>query len=497
MDFGFGAGDRRPLCSSPDRHFAPPRAELFHGGPPPSLFECEAAAWRERIIREEVERRLIEKEVRRDLSLARARGGFGPVPFVGPNGHIVRSPRQGTFFRPDGPFTSPMPLTPMPVGMHPNWPPLPSFGSWEGFGSRRLAGFGQPMLLNETRTRSLPPPKPMHQLQLRMVTPSESSEVFSSETKDSGVKRKAHAISATTESTKIQNAARDWSCALCQVSATSESGLNQHLQGKKHKAKLVQCGAIKVMDTNKSGLHVTTGNNNGAGPSDAPKKIHILVDGEMHQVVQKSKRVWCERCRVSCTNAGAMADHLRGKKHSLLNKVWASIKAVRRNNGIKEDSATATCERKVNESGPAGIPEEEEHEEEGDTYMASEFSGDASSEIPMETKETTDMAEEADADSHSVTPVGINKEDTDTASKATRNYPAGTKQEDTGVVMDVNKNSPPKVHQKSRKEFPLKVHQESRKRRQNKKFLSKVHQKANENLLPQCASESKTEGFGK
>lgn len=125
-----------------------------------------------------MERRLIEKEVRRDLSLARARGGFGPVPFVGPNGHIVRSPRQGTFFRPDGPFTSPMPLTPMPVGMHPNWPPLPSFGSWEGFGSRRLAGFGQPMLLNETRTRSLPPPKPMHQLQLRMVTPSESSEVY-------------------------------------------------------------------------------------------------------------------------------------------------------------------------------------------------------------------------------------------------------------------------------------------------------------------------------
>lgn len=311
------------------------------------------------------------------------------------------------------------------------------------------------------------------------------------------MKRKAHAISATTESTKIQNAARDWSCALCQVSATSESGLNQHLEGKKHKAKLVQCGAIKVMDTNKSGLQVPTGNNNGAGPSDAPKKIHILVDGEMHQVVQKSKRVWCERCRVSCTNAGAMADHLRGKKHSLLNKVWASIKAVRRNNEAKEDSATATCERKVNESGPTGIPEDEERKEEGDTYMASEFSGDGSSEIPMETKETTDMDEEADADSHSVTPVGINKEDTDAASNATRNYPAGTKQEGTGVVMDVNKNSPPKVHQKSRKEFPLKVHQESRKRRQNKKFLSKVHQKANENLLPQCASESKTKGFGK
>jgi len=55
--------------------------------------------------------------------------------------------------------------------------------------------------------------------------------------KVSGVKRKADASSATTKPTKLQTAARDWSCALCQVSATSEAGLNQHLEGKKHKAK--------------------------------------------------------------------------------------------------------------------------------------------------------------------------------------------------------------------------------------------------------------------
>ena len=51
------------------------------------------------------------------------------------------------------------------------------------------------------------------------------------------MKRKADASSATTKPTKLQIAARDWSCALCQVSATSEAGLNQHLEGKKHKAK--------------------------------------------------------------------------------------------------------------------------------------------------------------------------------------------------------------------------------------------------------------------
>ena len=51
------------------------------------------------------------------------------------------------------------------------------------------------------------------------------------------MKRKADASSATTKPIKLQIAARDWSCALCQVSATSEAGLNQHLEGKKHKAK--------------------------------------------------------------------------------------------------------------------------------------------------------------------------------------------------------------------------------------------------------------------
>jgi hypothetical protein len=45
-----------------------------------------------------------------------------------------------------------------------------------------------------------------------------------------------------------------------------------------------------------------------------------------------------------------MADHLRGKKHTLLDKAWRSIMAVRMKNKIKEDSA-ATREGKVNDSG--------------------------------------------------------------------------------------------------------------------------------------------------
>jgi hypothetical protein len=50
-------------------------------------------------------------------------------------------------------------------------------------------------------------------------------------------------------------------------------------------------------------------------------------------------------------NTAAMAEHPRGNKHSLLNKVWRSIKAVRMKNKSKQDSA-AGCEGKANEDGP-------------------------------------------------------------------------------------------------------------------------------------------------
>ncbi|OEL20293.1 hypothetical protein BAE44_0018688 [Dichanthelium oligosanthes] len=508
MEFRFRAGDRRPGNSSPaqfsgpcDQRF-PPRAGPFHGDLCPLLippFEWEAAAWRERIIREEVERRLLEEEVRCELALSRPRlhGGFGPVLFFGPDSpfmplppgtffgpegpFVLPPPPLGTFVGPDGPFLPPVPLPLMPVGMHPTWPLPASFGEQEGF-DRRVE-FEESMLL---KRRPLPPPpprKPKHTLKLHETKPSKSSKTLSSVTKVSGVKRKAdvisatteptklqnvisattkvtelqNAISATTEPTEVQNAARNWSCALCQVTATSFAALNKHRRGRRHLAKLIRCRGIRVIDNDKSGLQAINRNDSGAGPSDAPKKIrilvngaihevvqktdlltfatteptelqnaisgttepaelqnvtfaiteaterqnaakywscafcqfnatsknnlkkhrkgkkhlkrklalygvsvaasvagtsdppkkiHILVDGEMHEVVQQGDFIWCECCSVRCTNTVTMADHLRGKKHSLLNKVWRSIKAVRMKNKSKEDSA-ATCQGKA------------------------------------------------------------------------------------------------------------------------------------------------------
>lgn len=55
--------------------------------------------------------------------------------------------------------------------------------------------------------------------------------------------------SATTEPTELQNAARYWSCAVCQVRATSKAKHKKHLKGKKtseKKAGFVWCERCSV-----------------------------------------------------------------------------------------------------------------------------------------------------------------------------------------------------------------------------------------------------------
>lgn len=68
----------------------------------------------------------------------------------------------------------------------------------------------------------------------------------------SSVKRKAVAPPAVNDdneqaATNLQKKPkRDWSCELCQVTTTSENGLNDHLRGKKHKAKEAALTAPKI-----------------------------------------------------------------------------------------------------------------------------------------------------------------------------------------------------------------------------------------------------------
>ncbi|KAI8570319.1 hypothetical protein RHMOL_Rhmol01G0025300 [Rhododendron molle] len=145
----------------------------------------------------------------------------------------------------------------------------------------------------------------------------------------------------------------EWSCAICQVSATSERGLNEHLQGKKHKSK--EAGLI----TQKAGKNYAIGlfpkktskpiklveptNNKNleqlqkSKPEDVkPNNDLALVvyasdsknkngDSEKMQdkgadwkKIQKNKnrfKFWCEMCQVGAFSEKVLHRHMKGKKH--------------------------------------------------------------------------------------------------------------------------------------------------------------------------------------
>ncbi|KAK9190170.1 hypothetical protein WN943_018772 [Citrus x changshan-huyou] len=67
----------------------------------------------------------------------------------------------------------------------------------------------------------------------------------------------------STNSTKTEQ----WSCALCQVSATTQRGLDEHLQGRKHKAKVAGLLRDKKMCNNStsSTLKISTKSRDGVG----------------------------------------------------------------------------------------------------------------------------------------------------------------------------------------------------------------------------------------
>ncbi|KAM0844760.1 hypothetical protein ACQ4PT_056825 [Festuca glaucescens] len=347
--------------------------------PPPSI-EWEAAR-REGIIQMEVRRRLIEEEVRRefeakgDLAFAQGHhGGFLPDPFF-PPGQLMPPAMQ-------------MAMHPPPHAL----PPMPfeEFGAWHGFnqfGPRPHAGFGERMPFHcEERRLSPPRPKPKHKLQLLEIESSGRPEV-------QRMKRKADTIVGPTVPKKVQKLTKDWSCALCQVSATCEAGLNEHLEGKKHKAKFAQCGTSKVITDSKDNLRKITGNKSGIEPCDEPKKICILVDGELHEVVQKNNYLWCDRCKVRCDSNVTMAGHLRSKKHNKRNKVWSSIEAVRMDTKINED-LSSSCESKVNTNDST----ETQALIKGNIDMAIQVEECGLVENPVEIeKESTSMASEVES----------------------------------------------------------------------------------------------------
>ncbi|GLT43683.1 hypothetical protein SLA2020_176170 [Shorea laevis] len=163
----------------------------------------------------------------------------------------------------------------------------------------------------------------------------------------------------------------EWSCALCQVSATSEKGLNEHLQGRKHKAKEEELRAQRMAKTSqtrplpkKTGKHSwvaktsvsassetervekkssgikKTGNEsnqkmelknkdlelplkkNQGAENFENKNETLRMAPEFKEKKKKNYKekfkFWCEMCSIGAHSEVVMDAHIEGKKHKIM-----------------------------------------------------------------------------------------------------------------------------------------------------------------------------------
>ncbi|XP_059288653.1 UBP1-associated proteins 1C-like [Lycium ferocissimum] len=104
----------------------------------------------------------------------------------------------------------------------------------------------------------------------------------------------------------------EWRCALCQVSATDQCGLNNHLQGKKHKRREAALGAQKDEKNYSISLFPKKPNSEegSSGPidNDQPSGADDLS--------KNAYEFWCETCKIWTTSEKLMEKHRMGKKHA-------------------------------------------------------------------------------------------------------------------------------------------------------------------------------------
>ncbi|KAL0903498.1 hypothetical protein M5K25_027884 [Dendrobium thyrsiflorum] len=114
-----------------------------------------------------------------------------------------------------------------------------------------------------------------------------------SNVKLSGAKRKA-------QGELLIQAEKQWGCALCKVTSSSEEALKEHLQGRKHKAK-----EALLVSTKKTGLLQSKQNVSPpleGAPAGPPVK-------------KKQQKLWCGLCKVKCNSSIMLEYHLAGRKH--------------------------------------------------------------------------------------------------------------------------------------------------------------------------------------
>ncbi|XP_024968372.1 uncharacterized protein LOC112507868 isoform X2 [Cynara cardunculus var. scolymus] len=155
----------------------------------------------------------------------------------------------------------------------------------------------------------------------------------------SGTKRKS-APSVAGDSSKPHSdgskkkVKEEWSCAICQVSATSERALTEHLQGKKHQSKEAALIAQKSGANFGLGvspkkpivkpikLSLTTVTPSSSEKKSKKRKESRKETSSSSEVKKEDRRkksekykFWCEMCEVGAFSEKVMNHHKKGKKH--------------------------------------------------------------------------------------------------------------------------------------------------------------------------------------
>ncbi|KAK3016721.1 hypothetical protein RJ639_007442 [Escallonia herrerae] len=200
----------------------------------------------------------------------------------------------------------------------------------------------------------------------------------------------------------------EWGCAICQVSATSERGLNEHLQGKKHKAKEAGLRAQRTGKNFGIGLFpkkvakLTKLDEGTRSSSDQTGKMdnELLVtresllqiipfigssktnepllqsnqeaggikknNGEYTRKVHKTDefkkkkfKFWCEMCQAGAFSEKVMNNHRKGKKH-----VSRLQQQNQKNRAVLEQEVVAVHEAQLGEATQKTNEAEEVKEDE-------------------------------------------------------------------------------------------------------------------------------------
>ncbi|XP_061359989.1 uncharacterized protein LOC133304036 isoform X2 [Gastrolobium bilobum] len=131
---------------------------------------------------------------------------------------------------------------------------------------------------------------------------------------------------------------KEWTCAVCLVTTTSEKTLNFHLHGKKHRA---TCEALKAKNqpvpqkmktdqSKKESKQKNINNQLNSKTTNGESTVNNGLKGKTvmhHSKVQEQQKnvgepvrmnhsiLRCEVCNVNCTSELDMASHLKGRKH--------------------------------------------------------------------------------------------------------------------------------------------------------------------------------------